>query len=213
LDANPTAVLLLQSLIFLLQLPKPAPAGPPAPASHGRLCCRAGLTAPPYYHRWLGLPSTHPHPLLFSGDGSLTPQPNQSTLVLPYVWASTAVSSPAPRSSLPGLTVVHRLGALGAAWSTWSMNDSLRKKTVRGEADSWTHELHLRTQGNASLLRAKKRFLPPDSWDPAAISSYARKCLLILPDSWDPPGQSVRSVVCLVANVYVHTGRSVFLQR
>ena len=38
-----------------------------------------------------------------------------------------------------GLTVVHRLGALGAAWSTWSMTFH-RKSTVRGEADSWVHD-------------------------------------------------------------------------
>ena len=51
-----------------------------------------------------------------------------------------------------GLTIVHRPGALGAAWSTWSRNDFHRKSTVRGEADSWVHG---RTQGNASLLHAK----------------------------------------------------------
>ena len=38
---------------------------------------RAGLTAPYYSHRWPGHPSTHPHPLLFCGDGSLTPKLNQ----------------------------------------------------------------------------------------------------------------------------------------
>ena len=38
-----------------------------------------------------------------------------------------------------GLAVVHRPGALGAAWSTWSRNDFHRKSTVRGEADSWVH--------------------------------------------------------------------------
>ena len=48
-----------------------------------------------------------------------------------------------------GFAIVRRLGALGA---TWSMNDIHRKWTVRGEADSWVHG---RTQGNASLLRAK----------------------------------------------------------
>ena len=51
-----------------------------------------------------------------------------------------------------GLAVVHRPSALGATWSTWSMNDIHRKWTVCGEADSWVHG---RTQGNASLLRAK----------------------------------------------------------
>ena len=38
-----------------------------------------------------------------------------------------------------GLTVVHRRGALGAAWSMWSTTDFHRKSTVRGEADSWVH--------------------------------------------------------------------------
>ena len=56
---------------------KAAPAGPPTPASGGRLCCRAGLNIPYYSHRWPGHPSTHPHPPLFYGDGSLTPQPNR----------------------------------------------------------------------------------------------------------------------------------------
>ena len=38
-----------------------------------------------------------------------------------------------------GLAVVHRPGALSAAWSTWSRNDFHRMWTVRGEADSWVH--------------------------------------------------------------------------
>ena len=38
-----------------------------------------------------------------------------------------------------GLVVIHRRGALGAAWSTWSRNDFHRTWTVRGEADSWVH--------------------------------------------------------------------------
>ena len=54
-----------------------------------------------------------------------------------------------------GLAVVHRLGALGAAWSTWSTKDSHRKRNLGGKADNWTHQLHLRTQGSASLLLAK----------------------------------------------------------
>ena len=51
-----------------------------------------------------------------------------------------------------GLAVVHRPGALGAAWSTWSRNGFHRTWTVRGEADSWVHGC---TQGNASLLHAE----------------------------------------------------------
>ena len=38
-----------------------------------------------------------------------------------------------------GLAVVHRRGALGAAWSMWSMTDFHRKSTVHAEADSWVH--------------------------------------------------------------------------
>ena len=38
-----------------------------------------------------------------------------------------------------GLAVVHRPGALGAAWSTWSTTDMHLKWTIRGEADSWVH--------------------------------------------------------------------------
>ena len=38
-----------------------------------------------------------------------------------------------------GLAVIHRLGALGAAWSMWSRNNFHRKITIRGEAGSWVH--------------------------------------------------------------------------
>ena len=146
--------MLLQSLIFLLQPPKPAPAEPPAPASHGRLCCRAGLTAPSYSHPWPVYPSTHPHLLLFSGDGSRTSQPSYSPprgqplpclprlRVVPFV----------------GLAVVHRPGALGAAWST---NDIHRKWTVRGEADSWVHSRTWRDCTWKCLLIMRKIMIPP----------------------------------------------------
>ena len=48
-DVHPTAIVLLQPLVFLPQAPKAAPVVPHAPASHGRLCCRTGRTAPPYF--------------------------------------------------------------------------------------------------------------------------------------------------------------------
>src|SRR3989337_3826122 len=44
-----------------------------------------------------------------------------------------------------GLAIVHRVGSLGAAWSTLSTNESHRKRHVRGVADSrdphgpWPH--------------------------------------------------------------------------
>ena len=127
-----------QPLVFLLQPPKPAPVVPRAPASSRQLRC-GGLTAPYYSHRWPGHPSTHPHPLLFCGDGSLTPQRTSEPSY------SSTRGHPLPR--LPrlrvdpflGLAVVHRPGALGTAWSTWSRNGFHRTWTVRGEADSWVH--------------------------------------------------------------------------
>ena len=82
LDVHPTAVVLLQSLLFMLQPLKQAPAGLPAPSSHGRLCCRAGLMTPPYSHRWPSHPSTHPHLLLFSSDDRRTSKPSYSRTTL-----------------------------------------------------------------------------------------------------------------------------------
>ena len=96
LDVHPTAVVLLQSLLFMLKPLKQASAGLPAPSSRGRLCCRAGLTAPPYSHRWPSHPSTHPHMLLFSGDGRRTSKPSYCS-----AWETTAEYSLAPCRSLP----------------------------------------------------------------------------------------------------------------
>ena len=91
------------------------------PPPRGRLCCRAGLTAPPYSHRWTSHPSTHPHLLLFSGDGRRTSKPSYSRTPL---HVETIASLPCLRVvPFLGLAVVHRPGALGAAWSTWSTTD------------------------------------------------------------------------------------------
>src|SRR3954464_9261611 len=66
------------------------------PPPRGRLCCRVGLTSPPYSHRWPSHPSTHPHLLLLSGDGRRTSKPSYSS-----AWETTAESSLAPCRSLP----------------------------------------------------------------------------------------------------------------
>ena len=164
MDVNPTAVLLLQSLIFLLQPPKPVPAGPPSPASRGRLCCHVGLTAPPYSHRWPGHPSTHPHP-------------------------STAVASPPPGHSLPGS---RRRPSRWCSRSTLSTNDNIGRGMYMERLTVGTHMVHGRTQAS-TLYYAKKMNPPHDSWDPPAISWHGRKCLLIKRkitiaphDSWGP---------------------------
>ena len=133
----------------------------PAPAAQtsavGTACSRLSWTAMLpgrphgpiiYSHPWPVYPSTHPHLLLFSGDSSRTSQPSysppcrQPVTCLPRLHVVPFV----------GLAVVHRPGALGVAWSTWSTNDIHRMWTVRGEAHNCVHG---RTQGNASLLRAK----------------------------------------------------------
>ena len=118
---------------------KAAPAGPPAPASRGRLCYRAGLSAPYSSHPGQGIPLLTHTPCYSAATAashrSRTSEPSYSSLR----------GLPLPR--LPrlrvvpflGLAVVHRPGALGAAWSTWSRNDFHWKSTVRREADSWVH--------------------------------------------------------------------------
>ena len=116
-------------MVFLLQPPKAASVVPHAPASHGRLCCRGGLTASYYSHRWPGPAATA------TSHHSRTSEPSYSS------------PRGLPLSRLPrlrvvpflGLAVVHHHGALRAAWSTWSRNDFHRKSTVRGETDSWVH--------------------------------------------------------------------------
>ena len=133
------AVVFLQSLIFLLHPPKqrrwdrllpPPVAGcaavqasaPPTTPTTGQgipllthTACYSAATATSHRSR-TGEPSySSPHGL---------PLPRLPRLrVVPFL----------------GLAVVHRPGALGAAWSTWSRNDFHRKSTVRGEADNWVH--------------------------------------------------------------------------
>ena len=113
---------------------------PDAQTSAGETACsclQSPAVLPLRPHRLLLLP-----PLARPcSDGSLTPQPNQRTLVLLSAWAFTAASSLAPCRPLPRprRRPAHCPGALSATWSTWSTTDFHRKSTVRGEADSWVH--------------------------------------------------------------------------
>ena len=112
--------------------------------------------------------------MLFSTDCRTTPHQNQLTLVHLSVCDSTAVSSHHRLVAVRGLVVVHRHGALGAAWSTWSTNESHRKRIIRGEADSgdapgpWTHT------ATASLLRENKNYSSPRKLGPTTYI-FARK--------------------------------------
>ena len=115
--------------------------GLPAPAaqsSAGRAACSC-LPWPavmprsphrPYYsHRWPGPAVTA------ASHHSRTSEPSYSSpraLPLPRLPRLRVVP-------FLSLAVVHHLGSLGAAWSTWSRNDFHRTWTVRGEADSWVH--------------------------------------------------------------------------
>ena len=88
-----------------------------------------------------------------------------------------------------GLVVVHRRGALGAAWSMWSTTDFHRKSTIRGEANSWVH-----AAARKCLLITRKIIIPPpDRRDPPYGPPYFtkkmfppmsdqthQKCLLIM---------------------------------
>ena len=111
---------------------------PAAQSSAGRAACSClpwpavlpwRLHRPYYSHRWPGPAATA------ASHRSRTSEPSYSS----------PRGHPLPR--LPrlrvvpflGLAVVHRRGALRAAWSTWSRNDFHRKSTVHGEADSWVH--------------------------------------------------------------------------
>ena len=128
-DVHRMAVVLLQPLVFLLQPPKAAPVVPHAPASRGRLCCHGGLTVPYYSHCWPGPEATA------ASHRSRTSETSYSSprgLPLPRLPRLRVIP-------LLGLAVVHRPGALGAAWSTRSRNDFHQTWTVRGEADSWVH--------------------------------------------------------------------------
>ena len=99
------------------------------------------------------------------------------SLLLLSICDSTAASSHLRVVPVRGLPVVHRLAALGAAWST---NESHRKRTVRGEPDGWDPRGPWSNTRKVPPCFAKKIISPPDSWDPLAVSSQGRKCLLVL---------------------------------
>ena len=169
-DVHPTTIVLLQPLVFLLQPPKAAPVVPPAPASHGRLCYRGGLTArvllPP-----LARPSLHspaPPVILRRRQRSRTSEPSYSSprglalLRLPRLRVVPFL----------GVAIVHHPGALGVAWSTWSMNDFHQKSTVRGERLTAGSMAAAR---KCLLITQKIMIPPPDSRDPPDRPPYFMK--------------------------------------
>ena len=103
-------------------LPAPAAQTSTVGTTYSRLPWSAVLPGRPhspiiYSHPWTVYPSTHPHLLLFSGDGSQTSKPSyspprgQSLPCLPRLRVIPFV----------GLANVHHPVALGAAWSMMSI--------------------------------------------------------------------------------------------
>ena len=161
MDVHPTALVLLQPLVFLLQPPKAAPVVPHAPASRGRLCCRGGLTAPYYSHRWPSPAATA------ASHRSRTSEPSYSSprgLPLPRLPQLRVVP-------FLGLVVVHRRGALGTVWATWSTTESHRKMTVRERLTAGST-----AAARKCLLITRKMIIPrPDSGDPPDGPPYFAK--------------------------------------
>ena len=122
---------------------------PAAQSSAGRAACSCLL--------WSAVLPRRPHrphttPTAGQAIPPLTHSPCYSAVTAASHCSRTGEPSYSSRRGLPlprlprlrvvpflGLAIIHRPGALGAAWSTWSTTDFHRKSTVRGEADSWVH--------------------------------------------------------------------------
>ena len=128
------------------------------------------LTAPYYSHRWPGHPLTHTpcySAATAASHRSRTSEPSYSSphghplLHLPRLCVVPFL----------GLTIVHRLGALGAVWSMWSRNDFHRKSTV----------VERLTAGSTAaarkclLITRKIMIPPPNSRDPPDGPPYFAK--------------------------------------
>ena len=164
--------MLLQPLVFLLQPPKAAPVVSHAPASCGRLCYHGGLTAPILLPP-LARPSLHsPTPPCYSAVTAASHRSQTSELSY-----SSPRGHPLPRLArlrvVPflGLAVVHRPGAFGAAWSTWSTTDFHRKSTVREEVTVGS----MAVTRKCLLITRKIIIPPPDSGDPPDGPPYFAK--------------------------------------
>ena len=142
------------------------------PPPRGRLCYRAGLTVPPYYHCWPSHPSTHPHLLLFS---AMADEPvNPRTVVLPSAWETTAESSMPPCRSLP------RPRRRPPPWCSRCGLVNVVNDRHASEVDcTWRgRQLGPRPHARKCLLITRKIMIPPpDIWDPPKGPLYfAKKC-------------------------------------
>ena len=129
--------MLLQPLVFLLQPPKPASVVPRASTSRGQLRCDGGLTTRTTPTAGQAIPLLTHTPCY----SAATAASHRSEPVNPHTPLRVGMPRLPRLRVVPflGLTVVHRPGALGVAWSTWSRNDFHQKSVVCGAADSWVH--------------------------------------------------------------------------
>ena len=140
------------------------------PPPRGRLCCRAGLTARPYSHRWPSHPSTHPHVLLFSGDGRRTGKPSYSRTPLRVgnncrVFPASVSSLPRPRRRPP-------------PWCSWHGLVNMVNDRHASEVDfMWRgRQLGPRPHARKCLLITRKIIIPPpDNGDPPDGPPYFTK--------------------------------------
>ena len=184
--------MLLQPLVFLLQPPKAASVVPHAPASHGRLCYRGGLTAPttPTASQAIPLRTHTPYysAATAASHRSRTSEPSYSSpcglplLRLPRL----------PVVPFLGLAIVHHPGALAR-----------RGQHGQGTA-SIGRGLYVERLTAGSTAAARKRPLitckinipPPDSGDPPDGPPYFAK-KTFAPDCWDPPATSLHARKCV----------------
>ena len=130
------------------------------PPPRGRLCCRAGLTTPSYSRRWPSHPSTHPHLLLFSGDGRRTSKPSYSRTPLRVGNADSSLPPcrPLPRPCRRPPPWCSRRGLVNV------VNDRHASKvecTCRGrQLGPWPHAR------KCLLIMRKIMIPPPDIKDP-----------------------------------------------
>ena len=136
----------------------------------GQLCCRAGLTAPPYSHRWPSYPSTHPHLLLFSGDGRRTSKPSFSRT--PLRVGSNCGVFPASCRSLP------RSRRRPPPWCSRRGLVNVVNDRHASEVDcTWRgQQLGPRPHARKCLLIMRKIMIPPpDIRDPSTGPLYFAK--------------------------------------
>ena len=145
----------------MLQPPKAAPVVPPAPASHGRLCCRGGLTAPYYSHRSPGPAATAASHRSRTSEPSYSSSRGHPLLCLPRLRVVPFL----------GLAVVRCRGVVGAAWSMWSTTDFHRRLLYVERLTAGST-----AAARKCLLITRKIIIPPlDSRDPPDGPPYFMK--------------------------------------